>query len=123
MKITTQAELSRAFWRAHPDAERAKIPDYSGHGRMFCTDTRTAFCHFLDAMSRDGHISPALAQRATLKNPPRLFYINRHGQGQRETVDSFSTSREARAMVGEYRLSDPSAKYWISSRPCAGWTE
>lgn len=123
MKISTQAELSLAFWRAHPDAQRAKITNYSGTGRMFCTDTRIAFCDFVDAMCRDGRISQALAQRATLKNPPRLFYINRDGQGQRETVDSFNTSREARAMVTEYRLSDPSANYWISPRPCAGWTE
>lgn len=50
-----------------------------------------------------------------------MLYINRYGQGQRETVDQFATRAEARRMLAEYRLSDPSARYWISSRACRGW--
>ena len=51
------------------------------------------------------------------------FYINRSGQGYLETVDEFPTRREALAMVREYRLSDPSASYFISARPCKGWND
>lgn len=48
-------------------------------------------------------------------------YIQRLGQGYRETVDEFETRKEAQAMVVEYRLSDPSAQYYLSSRPCRDW--
>ena len=49
------------------------------------------------------------------------LYINRLGQGYRETVSECSTRRDARAELAEYRLSDPSAAYWISTRCCANW--
>ena len=49
-------------------------------------------------------------------------YVQRLGQGYRETVDEFETYREAREMVQEYRLSDPSAHYWLSQRACKDWT-
>lgn len=59
--ITTQAELRREFWRQHPNLDRKKVKgDYK-------TDTRVAFCDFIDHMARSGQISEALAQRATLK--------------------------------------------------------
>ena len=59
--ITTQAELRREFWRQHPDLDRKKVKgDYK-------TDTRVAFCDFIEHMVRSGEISEALAQRATLK--------------------------------------------------------
>ncbi len=38
-----------------------------------------------------------------------------------ETVDEFETFTEARAMIAEYRMSDPYANYYISQRPCAEW--
>ena len=58
--ITTQAELRREFWRQHPNLDRKKVNgDYK-------TDTRVAFCDFIDHMARSGEISDALAQRATL---------------------------------------------------------
>ncbi len=50
-----------------------------------------------------------------------MIYINRIGQGHRETVDEFPTYREAREMVREYRISDPSAHYYLSSRACRAW--
>jgi hypothetical protein len=50
-----------------------------------------------------------------------MRYIQRKGNGYLETVDEFSTPKEARAMVKEYRLSDPSAHYYISQRCCAAW--
>ena len=59
-------------------------------------------------------------------------FINRLGQGYRETVDEFSSNDEAspkefrkyvRKMLVEYRHSDPSAEYYISSRACKSWSE
>ena len=50
-------------------------------------------------------------------------YIQRKGQGHLETVDEFETRKEARAMLAEYRLADPSAHYYLSSRPCKGWND
>ncbi len=50
-----------------------------------------------------------------------MTYIQRNGQGYRETVDEFEDFREARDMVAEYRLSDPSAVYYLSSRACKDW--
>jgi hypothetical protein len=65
-QITTQRELRREFWRQHPKLSRRKIPNYSGNGTMHVTDTRCAWCDWLDAMARNGEISDSLAQRATL---------------------------------------------------------
>lgn len=63
---TTQAQIRAAFWQEHPTADRQKITDYSGTGKMHTTDTRCLFCDFLDRLHRDGHITEALANRATL---------------------------------------------------------
>jgi len=52
-----------------------------------------------------------------------MYYIQRKGQGQLETVDEFNTRKEAREMLAEYRMSDTSATYYISSRPCNDWRE
>lgn len=38
-----------------------------------------------------------------------------------ETVDEFQTMREARAMLAEYRLADPTGHYYLSRRPCRAW--
>jgi len=66
-RYTTQRELRRAFWQEHPTLQRRRIPDYSGNGMMHVTDTRVAWCDWLDALSKDrGGISQELAQRATL---------------------------------------------------------
>jgi len=50
-----------------------------------------------------------------------MNYIQRKDGKQLETVDQFETRKEAREMVKEYRMSDPSAHYYISSRPCKDW--
>ena len=50
-----------------------------------------------------------------------MRYIQRRGNGYLETVDEFTTHREAREMLKEYRLSDPSAYFYISQRSCADW--
>lgn len=50
-------------------------------------------------------------------------YIQRKGNGYLETVDEFETAKEARVMLKEYRLADPSAEYYLSTRPCKAWIE
>lgn len=52
-----------------------------------------------------------------------MKYIQRRGNGYLETVDQFETRKEARLMLIEYRMSDPTAYYYISSRPCKGWSK
>ena len=52
-----------------------------------------------------------------------MIYIQRRDTYQLETVDEFPTIREARAMLREYRMSDPSANYYLSRRPCKHWKE
>jgi hypothetical protein len=52
-----------------------------------------------------------------------MIYIQRKGDGYLETVDQFETWKEARAMLAEYRLSDPYAVYYISSRACKDWSK
>lgn len=52
-----------------------------------------------------------------------MFYIQRKDGRQRETVDQFATYREASAMVLEYRMSDASALYYVSSRACKNWSK
>jgi len=49
------------------------------------------------------------------------IYIQRKGQGRLETVDEFPTRKEAMEMLEEYRISDPSAYFYLSTRPCKGW--
>ena len=50
-----------------------------------------------------------------------MIYIQRRDQWGLETVDEFPTMKEARTMLAEYRMSDPSASYYTSSRPCTHW--
>lgn len=64
--LTTQKQIRALFWETFPDLPRRRITDYTGTGKMHHTDTRTAFCDFLDALHRSGQISDALADRATL---------------------------------------------------------
>lgn len=55
-----------------------------------------------------------------------MYYIQRiEGQDKRtlETVDEFSTRKEANNMRYEYVISDPYARYYISTRPCKAWKE
>lgn len=66
MKITTQKELRRLFWEQHPSLPRRRIRDYSGKGKMYPTDTRVSWVDWLDFMQKEGCISQALADRATL---------------------------------------------------------
>ena len=51
-----------------------------------------------------------------------MIYIQRKDT-YLETVDQFETRKEARAMLKEYQLSDRSAWYYLSSRPCKDWSK
>lgn len=50
-----------------------------------------------------------------------MKYIQRKDANYLETVDEFQTMKEAREMLKEYRMSDNSAHYYISQRPCKNW--
>lgn len=50
-----------------------------------------------------------------------MIYIQRRGNGYLETVDEFDTRKEAKAMLIEYRLCDPTAHHYLSTRACKAW--
>lgn len=52
-----------------------------------------------------------------------MTYINMKSVYGVETVDEYETYKEARAMIKEYRLSDPSNDYYLSSRSTREWRE
>ena len=54
-----------------------------------------------------------------------MIYINRKDNFRNlETVDEFKEGRKyAKEMLKEYRLSDASAYYYMSQRPCKNWKE
>lgn len=60
--ITNQKDLRDAFWEAHPELTRKGNQKQN----LYPTDTRVAWCAYVEYMNRDGQISDALAQRATL---------------------------------------------------------
>lgn len=62
-------------------------------------------------------------QKTKHREPHPMTYIQRRDNSTRqlETVDEFPTRQEARAMLTEYRTSDPSGSYYLSSRPCKEW--
>jgi hypothetical protein len=66
--ITTQRQIRAAFWESHPHIEEQvraagiKSKPQNEH----CATVRCAFVDFLDTLARNGEISEALAQRATL---------------------------------------------------------
>lgn len=71
--ITTQRQVRRAFWQAWREGQfrglsvtPRQITDFSGNGKMHNTDTRCAFCDFLDSLSKNGELAEGLADRVTL---------------------------------------------------------
>jgi len=54
-----------------------------------------------------------------------MTYINQRGPDGVETVDEFSTYKEARAMIAEYRMAFPasSGELYLSSRSTRDWRE
>jgi hypothetical protein len=110
--ITNQRELRAAFWRDNPGADRRTIPDYSGQGRMFRTDTRVAWCDYLDSLQRSGVISADLADRATLAPVHRVYaweVQGNYGPHGWETECTESTRAEALQRLREYRANGPGA--------------
>jgi hypothetical protein len=58
--MKNQKQIRAAFWEFNPHLSRKK---YKGD---YVTDTRVAFCDFVDYLYRNGEISEALCNRATL---------------------------------------------------------
>ena len=50
-------------------------------------------------------------------------YINFKGGEGKETVDECDNRKEAEALLLDYRQSDPTGNYEISSRCCNNWKE
>lgn len=51
-----------------------------------------------------------------------MVYIQRKDKNNLETVDEFETRKEAAEMLAEYRLSDRTAEYYLSQKPCTDWS-
>lgn len=66
--ITTQRELRKRFWQDHPDYafQSREAGIISKRQNEHCATVRCAFVDWLDMMHRNGEISDALANRATL---------------------------------------------------------
>ena len=62
-QITNRRDLRRAFWEAFPNLDRKRWRDGT-----YKTNTRMAWCDYIDSLCRDGTISEALAQRAPLES-------------------------------------------------------
>ena len=75
-------------------------------------------------MSLAGHFVSHLNQVNPI-NQHKLMkvYIQRKGSGYLETVDEFDSRKEAKAMLKEYRLSDPMGYFYLSSRACKAWRD
>ena len=66
--MKTQKEVRIAFWQSHPDLDRiarnrrtrSKLQNSQN------TDTRVAFCDYVESLARNGEISGTLAHRVTL---------------------------------------------------------
>lgn len=50
-----------------------------------------------------------------------MVYIQRKDSNILETIDEFTTRKEANLMLKEYQLADYSAVYYLSSRACKDW--
>lgn len=71
--LTTQRQVRAAFWDAYRNGEfrglnvtPKRITNYSGNGKMHNTDTRVAFCDFVDALNKAGELAEGLVERVTL---------------------------------------------------------
>lgn len=50
-----------------------------------------------------------------------MVYIQRREGKNLETVDEFTNRRAARTAICDHRASDPTAEYYLSTRPCRSW--
>jgi hypothetical protein len=58
--------LVSAFKAQHTHLSFKKLTDYSGVGKMYCTDTRVAFYDWIDYLVSNGDISDRLANSCNL---------------------------------------------------------
>lgn len=103
-----------------------EVGSYSGTCSASYGETlaQSALWDYNSARAHDG--LPPLSRMpagTVYHKPASTVYVNRRGQGYTETVDEFTTRKEARAMLSEYRMVDPSAHHYLSSRPCKGWND
>ena len=95
------------------------VGSYTGHASASNGETLAASALW------DYNSARAHAGLAPLRRMPagtryfRPTFIVRAGNGYTETVDQFDTWGEARAMLAEYRLADPSASFSLSRREIA----
>lgn len=71
--LTTQKQVRAAFWEAWRSGQfeglnvtPKRIANFSGNGKMHNTDTRCAFCDFVDSLNKDGQLKEGLVERVTL---------------------------------------------------------
>ena len=66
--ITTQKQIRAQFWLDHPsfDNQAREAGIRSKPQNEHCATVRCAFVDYVDMLRRDGQISEALANRATL---------------------------------------------------------
>jgi hypothetical protein len=104
----------------------SEMGSYSGTCSASYSETlaQSALWDYNNARAHDG-LPPLRRMPAGTQyhRPAAPVYITRKGQGYLETVDQFDTRKEAKAALQEYRLSDPSASYYLSARPCKGWND
>lgn len=100
------------------------VGSYSGtcSAGYYHTPAQDALADYNSARAHDG-LSPLRRMPAGTKyhRPAAPWFINRRDGRTRETVDQFGTRKEARAMLAEYRMADPTAEHYVSRRACAGW--
>lgn len=70
---TTQRQVRHAFWQAWREGwfrglhvTPHRITNYAGNGKMHNTDTRCAFCDYVDGLQKAGQLADGLADRVTL---------------------------------------------------------
>lgn len=87
------------------------------------TYRQNALIDYNSARAHDNLPPLSRMPRGTRYTPVRTWYIQRAGQGQVETVDQFDDRKEAKKMRAEYALSDRTAGFYLSTRPCKGWND
>lgn len=88
------------------------------------TLAKSALWDYNSARAHDGLPPLSRMPAGTVYHKPAApYYVQRRDGRNLETVDEFDTRREALAMLAEYRMSDPSAAFYLSRRPCAGWND
>jgi len=83
---------------------------------------QSALWDYNNARARDGLPPLRRMPAGTVYHTPAApYYVQRRDGRNLETVDEFTTRQEAHAMLAEYRMSDPTAAFYLSRRPCSAW--